>query len=179
MRFRDGDIPGFHRHMRFGDESGNHGRGGMIRLYILHSLGKEPKTGYDLIKEISDKTGGTWVPSKGTLYPMLKKMEDEELIRISSTGPRSKNYYEITDEGNALLEGIIHHRKEAGKRMYMFRKIFSEIFGRNNTTAWEALSGIHHILDSIPPEKESKAAEITERCLEELRRLSEDESGNS
>lgn len=178
MTHKNDEIPGFHRYMRFGADRAHHRSGGMIRLYILHSLEKNPKTGYDLIKEISEKTEGIWVPSKGTLYPMLKKMEDEGLIRISETGTRSKNIYEINDKGRALLERTVRHRKEAGEKMYVFRRIVAEIFGRNNSAAWEALSAIHHLLENMPPEKEAKATEITRRCLEELRRLDEDESGN-
>jgi len=178
MTHKSNEIPGFHRHMRFGGDETHHRRGGLIRLYILHSLEDEPKTGYDLIKEIEEKTEGHWVPSKGTLYPMLKKMEEEGTIRISETGARSKNIYEITEEGRTHLGEIIRNKKEAGEKMYVFRKIMAEIFGRNNAVAWEALSEIHHTLENIPPEKEAKAAEITRRCLEELRRLAEDESGN-
>lgn len=178
MKKNHDEIPGFQRHMRFGHDDSHNRRGGMIRLYILHSLDDEPKTGYDLIKEIEEKTEGHWVPSKGTLYPMLRKMEEEGLIRISETGARSKNIYDITDEGRDLLEEIIRHRREAGEKMYVFRKIMVEIFGRNNVAAWEALSEIHHILENVPPEKEAEAAGITQRCLEELRSFIEDESGN-
>jgi DNA-binding PadR family transcriptional regulator len=54
------------------------GRGGkergLIALYVLHTLDKHPGSGYELIKEIEEKTGGKWVPSKGTLYTFLKQL---------------------------------------------------------------------------------------------------------
>jgi DNA-binding PadR family transcriptional regulator len=178
MKEDDFRMPGFHRHMRF-ENGRSHRTGGMMELYILHSLTKGPKTGYDLIKEISEKTDGIWVPSKGTLYPMLKKMEEEGLIAVSDTGSRSKNIYEITEEGRDLLERMVKHRKEAGKRIHVFRRMMSDIFGGNFGKAGEALYEIHQVLEEIPPEKEEEAAEITKKCLEDLKRLKPNESGNS
>jgi len=173
------EFHGFHRHIMF-ENGRKHGRsGGLIRLYILHSLTQEPKTGYDLIKEMSEKTEGLWVPSKGTLYPMLKKMEEEELIRISETGARSKNIYEITDDGKNLLEKIIQHKKSAEEKMYVFRGIVLEIFGKNLAVSGKTLFEIRHVLENIPPEKKIEAAAITEKCLKDLRELEQDESSNS
>jgi DNA-binding PadR family transcriptional regulator len=37
----------------------------LATLFILYSLYQEPKSGYDLLKEIAKKTEGKWVPSKG------------------------------------------------------------------------------------------------------------------
>jgi DNA-binding PadR family transcriptional regulator len=95
------------------DEGRRGARGrGLIQLFILHSLHKEPKSGYDLIKEITEKTGGAWVPSKGTLYSLLKKMEEEGLIIVSDTGKRSKNIFSLTAEGEETLDEIVRVRME-------------------------------------------------------------------
>ena len=46
---------------------------GFLSLFILHSVKKQPKTDYDLIAKIKEKTEGTWRSSKKTIHPLLKK----------------------------------------------------------------------------------------------------------
>ncbi|MBP2133284.1 DNA-binding PadR family transcriptional regulator [Methanomicrobium sp. W14] len=179
MKEKDFEFHGFHRHFT-PDEARRHGRhGGFIGIYILHTLEKEPKSGYDIIKELSEKTGGVWSPSKGTLYPTLKNMEEDGFIRIAGTGARSKNIYEITNEGKEKLEKIIQHRKGTEERVYLFRKIFSEIVDKKCPVPAETLFEIRHTLDKITPEHEEKARDLTEKYLKELKELIPDESSNS
>lgn len=177
MRDKKDQFPGFLRHHISAGRQG-HGRG-FIQLYILHSLKKEPKSGYDLIKEISERTGGVWVPSKGTLYPMLKKMDDENLIRVSETGKRSKIVYELTGDGKKFLENVIRHREEAKEKMYIFREMITEIFGNHSPGITKNLIEMRHIAENIPPEKEAEAIIILEKSLKNLKELESNESSKS
>jgi len=84
---------------------------GDLRLYLLNLLAEEPRHGYDLIQALSDRTGGTYTPSAGTVYPRLAKLEEEGLVTKYADG--RKTVYEITDAGRAEvvaragdLEGI-------------------------------------------------------------------------
>ena len=53
-----------------------------MRLFVLRTLSSQPKSGYDILKEIGEKTHGEWCPSKGTIYPILSELEKEELIEV-------------------------------------------------------------------------------------------------
>jgi DNA-binding PadR family transcriptional regulator len=75
---------------------------GHLRLYLLSILATQPMHGYELIQALGDRFGGTYVPSAGTIYPRLAKLEDEGLVTKSSDG--RKTVYEITDAGRAELE---------------------------------------------------------------------------
>ena len=66
---------------------------GIIPLYILTSLNKKPQSGYDLLKDIYEKTGGRWTPSKGTLYPIITHMQENSLSRVKTLGKRSKKIF--------------------------------------------------------------------------------------
>ncbi len=84
---------------------------GDLRLYLLNLLDEEPRHGYDIIQALSDRTGGTYTPSAGTIYPRLAKLEEEGLVTKSIDG--RKTIYEITPAGRAEvasragdLEGI-------------------------------------------------------------------------
>jgi len=70
---------------------------GDLRLYLLSLLDEEPRHGYDLMQALSDRTGGTYTPSAGTIYPRLAKLEEEGLVTKSVDG--RKTVYEITDAG--------------------------------------------------------------------------------
>lgn len=76
---------------------------GHLRLYLL-SLLKESEHGmhgYELIQALGDRFGGTYVPSAGTIYPRLAKLEEEGLVTKAADG--RKTVYKITDAGLAEL----------------------------------------------------------------------------
>lgn len=75
---------------------------GALRLYLLALLESGPKHGYELIKALSDRFGGTYSPSAGTVYPRLGKLEEEGLVATRSEGRRTT--YSITPEGMAELD---------------------------------------------------------------------------
>ncbi|WP_308492583.1 PadR family transcriptional regulator [Microbacterium terrisoli] len=84
---------------------------GDLRLYLLSLLDEQPRHGYDLIQALSDRTGGTYTPSAGTIYPRLAKLEEEGLVTKTVDG--RKTVYAISDAGRAEvaarsadLEGI-------------------------------------------------------------------------
>ncbi|MGA1835309.1 PadR family transcriptional regulator [Herbiconiux sp. 11R-BC] len=74
---------------------------GHLRLYLLSLLDESPKHGYELIQALSDRFGGTYSPSAGTIYPRLAKLEEEGLVTKTADG--RKTVYAITDAGRAEL----------------------------------------------------------------------------
>jgi len=74
---------------------------GHLRLYLLSLIGERPMHGYELIQELGDRFGGTYLPSAGTIYPRLAKLQAEGLIANEADG--RKTVYRITDAGRAEL----------------------------------------------------------------------------
>jgi DNA-binding PadR family transcriptional regulator len=77
---------------------------GHLRLYLLSLLAESGRGmhGYELIQALGDRFGGTYVPSAGTIYPRLSKLEEEGLVTKVADG--RKTVYEITEAGRAELE---------------------------------------------------------------------------
>ena len=57
--------------------------------------------GYEMIKEVEERSGGYWRPSAGSIYPTLQLLEDEGLI--AGTESDGKRRFELTDEGRAAV----------------------------------------------------------------------------
>lgn len=76
---------------------------GALRLYLLALLESGPKHGYELIKALTERFGGTYSPSAGTIYPRLGKLEEEGLVSTRAEGRRTN--YSITAAGVKELNG--------------------------------------------------------------------------
>src|SRR5450830_475536 len=59
---------------------------GQLRLYLLELLESGAKHGYELITALSDRFGGTYRPSPGTIYPRLARLEEEGLVQRTDAG---------------------------------------------------------------------------------------------
>lgn len=79
----------------------------LLSVYILHLLNRNSKMyGKEIADGITDRLNGTWTPSHGLIYPMLRNMEDEGLVSAfwEGTGSKkTKRFYRITEKGRAAL----------------------------------------------------------------------------
>ena len=75
---------------------------GEIKYLILDALKEKNRHGYDIIQRILEKTGGTYRPSPGALYPALQLLEDQEMISSSMEGKR--RVYELMGKGREEIE---------------------------------------------------------------------------
>jgi DNA-binding PadR family transcriptional regulator len=73
-----------------------------LRLVLLHMIAAEPRHGYDLIREFEELSGGGYVPSPGTVYPMLTMLGDMGHIE-EVPGEGTRKVFRATDEGRAWL----------------------------------------------------------------------------
>jgi len=71
------------------------GRGyGGLKILVLHILSDEPKNGAELMDAFDMMTHGHWRPSPGSIYPLLSKAVEENLII-----KREDRRYELTPAG--------------------------------------------------------------------------------
>lgn len=75
---------------------------GQLRLYLLALLEDGARHGYELITALTDRFGGTYRPSAGTVYPRLSRLEEEGLVQRSDDGRKAT--YTLTDAGRAELD---------------------------------------------------------------------------
>lgn len=75
---------------------------GDVRAAILNLLAEQPMHGYQLMQEMSDRSGGAWRPSPGSVYPTLNQLEDEGLVTSAKDGGR--RVFSLTEEGRAAAE---------------------------------------------------------------------------
>ena len=75
---------------------------GELRLAILSLVGEGPRHGYQLMKELGERSGGVYQASAGSVYPTLQQLEDEARIRVRQQGGRK--VYALTAAGRKELE---------------------------------------------------------------------------
>jgi DNA-binding PadR family transcriptional regulator len=98
---------GEHRH---GGHHRHHGRRhggrlfdyGELRLLVLAMIAEQPRHGYELMKAIEERAGGSYSPSPGVVYPTLAWLEDMGYAAVEAEGAGRKSY-RITAEGEAFL----------------------------------------------------------------------------
>jgi DNA-binding PadR family transcriptional regulator len=77
-------------------------RRGDVRAAILVLLAEQGRNGYQLMQEIEERSGGTWRPSPGSVYPALQLLADEGLVR--SEARDGGNVFELSDAGRSYVD---------------------------------------------------------------------------
>ena len=91
-------------------------------MLLLKLLSEEDKYGYQMIRELEERSEKFFFMNEGTIYPILHNLEKEGMIRSCSRtaeNGRRRKYYSITEEGRAELQKKqaewIGYRKAVGK----------------------------------------------------------------
>lgn len=94
---------------------------GLISYLVLELLEEKPRYGYEILKEITEISGGHWEPSYGSVYPILYKFEEKGWAqRIEREDEPDRKYFELTEDGKAELA---EKRSETGGKAQDFADV--------------------------------------------------------
>ena len=80
---------------------------GSTLLLILKILSEQDGYGYQIVKELENKSDNAFSLKEGTLYPILHALENKELVESyweDSDSLRKRKYYHITKKGQERLK---------------------------------------------------------------------------
>ena len=99
-----------------------------LQLLILKLLDEKSRYGYEIIKELDERSKGFYVPSPGMVYPALTYLEEIGHATVAADGARK--LYSITDSGkehlaknSATADALFTQFGRVGERMDRVRRV--------------------------------------------------------
>ena len=77
---------------------------GLLRFLVLNMLVKKPMSGVEIVEVITKETGGRWIPSSGSVYPLLASLHDKGFTTELPCEETGIKRYALTAKGTALFE---------------------------------------------------------------------------
>lgn len=84
-------------------------RRGVMQLFVLTLIKEKETYGYEIVQNIRKRTMGELVMEEGTLYPSLKRMEQNNWVtsRWERVGDKIRKYYSLTPQGELKLGEMV------------------------------------------------------------------------
>lgn len=169
MFFRQRIMRG--EHLFGGRES--HFQKGDLKYVILDLLKDKPRYGYEIIRELEERSFGFYIPSAGAVYPTLQMLE--EMRYASATEQDGKKVYTITEEGRQFLVERKDFAEEVKSQM---RDRWSpENIGdmRQMRQKWAGLGKLMGRFHHADPEKMKRVRDVISRAYKEIEVIMEEE----
>jgi DNA-binding PadR family transcriptional regulator len=97
---------------------------GYTRIALLILLSEKSRHGYEMMKEVEDRTEGFWKPTAGGVYPILRSLEKAGYIK-GEWGPqkRKRKIYSLTESGKLILDrALMKHSQIADSMNSLFEE---------------------------------------------------------
>ena len=88
---------------------------GSADLAILSLLEEKPLYGFEIAKQISERTGGALKFTLASLYPLLYEMEKRGWVQAhwqANSAGRDRRYYRLTPTGRRQLAPLLKEWRE-------------------------------------------------------------------
>ena len=147
--------------------------GGELRLVLLKLIEEAPRHGYDLIREIEERTGGAYAPSPGVVYPTLTMLADMDLI-AEQAADGAKKVFAITTAGQAHLT---EHEEQVELLMERLAQVGSMREKASRGPVRRAMSNLRTVLQhkagegTADAETLHKVAAILDEAAQRIERL--------
>lgn len=122
--------------------------------------------GYQVIQELTARSGGAWQPSPGSVYPTLQQLEDEGLVRSAERDGR--RVFELTQAGREEVE---RRRDEPRPWEVRGRGLGGAAARRIREEGFGLAAAVMQVLRTAGPEQVERAAEVLARARRDLYRL--------
>ncbi|HII94924.1 MAG TPA: PadR family transcriptional regulator [Candidatus Methanofastidiosum sp.] len=146
---------------------------GILEYYCLHSIKQSPKSGYDILKEISTKSKGTIVISKGNIYPLLDNLENKNILKIEKIEARGKKTFSLTDKGIKYLKEMDKKKRGIRNKMKYVPIIFTD-FKNVHSDIDNLWFKMYLHIDECSGINNDKVKAILEDCIRRLQEIQND-----
>jgi DNA-binding PadR family transcriptional regulator len=146
---------------------------GDVRAAILALLQEGPRTGYQIMSDIKERSGGVWRPSPGAVYPSLSQLADEGLIEGEESGGRRT--FTLTQAGRDYLAANPDMARAAWESMAAPDSATAEVPGLFAEAA-RLGGGIVQVAHSGTPGQVAAAERLLERTRRELYQILADDA---
>jgi DNA-binding PadR family transcriptional regulator len=105
-------------------------RRGYLRIAVLTLLSRKPRHGYEIMKEIKERTGGFWRPTAGGIYPILQSLEESGYVEgeWDARQRRRRKTYRITEMGRPVLQQALARQNQIADSMGdLFREFMKDV----------------------------------------------------
>ncbi|MFH1589481.1 MAG: PadR family transcriptional regulator [archaeon] len=106
---------------------------GYLKTLTLKALEESPKTGYALVKDITEHTGTK--PSFGSIYPLLENLLKCGCVTFKEKD--KKKTYSITKQGKNELEELLNNKNKMLEKMEEGMKVFESMCDQEHSEAFK------------------------------------------
>jgi len=135
--------------------AGRRARRGDVRSAVLAVLADRPLHGYEVIRQLEERSGGMWSPSPGSVYPTLQMLQDEGLL--TSSEQDGKRVYALTEAGRTELA---ERRERAGGADPWDQQAVPDGFARLREAGFQLGTAVMQVAQAGDQAQVAKAVEV-------------------
>lgn len=149
---------------------------GLLCFLVLDMLAKKPMSGVEIVEIIDKETGGRWVPSSGSIYPLLAWLNSKGFTNELPTQQTTTSIkrYELTAKGKAFFEKqITVGRKMLDKLEFLVPLLIGKFqFDPNDSKILESTrEPARRVVKTLLDLRAEKNFKLTKQFSQEIERI--------
>ncbi len=149
-------------------------RKGYIRIAALILLSKKPYHGYEIMREIRERTMGFWRPTAGGIYPILRSLEDSRYIegKWDLQKKRKRKIFRITEAGKHVLERSLAKRSQIANSMSgLFTEFMKDVLDVEKPVSMPRIPNLFSVFLEERKEKPEDTMNVLESKRKQIEKM--------
>jgi len=145
---------------------------GLLRFLVLKQLVVKPMSGAEIVETIERETGGKWKPSSGSIYPLLRWLQDKGFASEISIVKIGMKRYSLTERGKEFFKEQVRVGQKFFEKMQWLAPMLLEGFdyGADYTNLFCAKKSAKRVLQTFI-ELDAKKETLTKQNINEIARI--------
>ena len=147
---------------------------GYIRIAALILLSKKPYHGYEIMREIKERTMGFWRPTSGGIYPILRDLEDSKYIEgeWEFQKKRKRKIFQITEPGKQVLKRSLAKESEIANSMSaLFTEFMKDVLDVEKTVSIPRIPNLFSVFLQERKEKPDDTMSVLESKRKQIEKM--------
>jgi DNA-binding PadR family transcriptional regulator len=147
---------------------------GYIRIAVLILLSKKPHHGYEIMREIKERTMGFWRPTAGGIYPILRNLEDSKYIegKWDLQKKRKRKIFRISEAGKQVLKRSLAKESQIANSMSgLFTEFMKDVLDLEKPVSMPRIPNLFSVFLEERKEKPEDTMNVLDSKRKQIERM--------